>query len=227
MIIPFLAPFLIYLDMAIVFYPVVLGLIVLSILCLPLDLSPLPDRSRYETGGNPPMSVAFSVFMYAVVLYHFGINVGSWKHWLPLIGIYLVVGVPWATGKWWMYCGKVRDKVKEVVEKFKTTIEDDDNVDEVNRSFMVCMFSDSSLRKYKNAPSDREPIKPWPRNEVIDVFIPLVTEHKAIVLTWLFCWPISVLKWALADMLRDLYNTVFSAIKGAFQKIAVKRFSDI
>ncbi len=223
MIIPFLAPFLIYLDLAIVFYPVVLGLIVLSILCLPLDLSPLPDRGRYETGGNPPMSVFFSVLLYAVVLYHFGIDVGSWKHWLPLIGIYLVVGVAWATAKWWIYCGKVRDNVKEVVEKFKTTIEDDDNVDEVSRSFMVYMFSDSSLRKY----NDRDPVKPWLRNEVIDVFIPLVTEHKAIVLAWLFCWPISVLKWALADMLRDLYNSVFAVIKDAFQKIAAKRFSDI
>jgi hypothetical protein len=229
MIIPFIAPLLLYLEAAFVFYPLVLVLIVLSILCLPADLTPLSHTSRrlHEGSGKPALSFILSLAVYAATLYHFGIDVGSWARWLPLLGIYLVVGLVWSTAKWWLFCGKVRDSVKAVVDRFTLTVEDGDNADDVARSFMVYMASDSNLYKYKSLPYMREDSKPWPRKDVIDAHIPLVTSHKGIVLTWLFCWPMSILKWALADMLRDLYNAVFAAIQGAFQKIASKRFEGI
>jgi hypothetical protein len=229
MIIPFLAPLLVYLEAALVFYPLVLVLIVLSIICLPADLTPLSYTSRrsHEDSGNPSLSFILSLVVYAATLYHFGIDVGTWKHWLPLLGIYLVVGLAWSTAKWWLFCGKVRDSVKAVVDRFTLTVEDEDNADDVERSFMTYMASDSTLCKYKNFPYIRDDAKPWPRKDVIDAYIPLVTAHKGVVLTWLFCWPMSVLKWALADMLRDLYNSVFAAIKGMFQKVAAARFTDI
>jgi hypothetical protein len=225
MLIPFLAPLLVYLEAAFVFYPLVVALLFLSIVCLPEELSPLEKR---HNGGNPSLSMVFSILVYAVVLYHFGIDVSTWKHWLPLLGIYLVIGVVWATGKWWNFCGKVRDTLKETVDRFTRTVDDDDNAEDVARSFMSYLIvNNHGLRKYKSAPYVNDTFKPWPRAQVIDLFIPQVTAHKAVVLTWLFCWPISVLKWALADMLRDLYNGVFAAIQGAFQKIAASRFSDI
>jgi hypothetical protein len=165
--------------------------------------------------------------VYAVTLYHFGISMGSWTHWLPLLGIYLVIGVIWSTAKWWIFCGKVRDQVKERVALFDSTVEDGDNADDVARSFMSHMSSDNRLFQYKSFPYMHDHTVPWSRKGVIDALVPLVSEHKGVVLTWLFCWPMSVLKWALADMLRDLYNFVFNTIKGAFQKIAASRFTDI
>jgi hypothetical protein len=214
---------------ALVFYPLVLALIVLSILCLPADLtsSSYANRGRHEGEGNPPLSLILSLVAYAVTLYHFGINVDSLKHWLPLLGIYLVIGVVWSTAKWWLFCGKVRDSVKEVVDRFKRTVEEGDNDDDVARSFMASMSSNGNLHQYKSLPYMHEHTVPWTRQEVIAAYIPQVAAHKGIVLTWLFCWPMSVLKWALADMLRDLYNGAFNAIKGAFQKIAAARFKDI
>jgi hypothetical protein len=229
MILPFLVPILGFLELELVFYPLVLVLIVLSILCLPADLtsSSYANRGRHEGEGNPPLSLILSLVAYAVSLYHFGIDIGSWKHWLPLLGIYLALGIVWSTAKWWLFCGKVRDAVKTVVDRFIRTVEDGDNDDAVARGFMSHMSSNGNLHQYKSLPHLHAHTVPWPRNEVIAAYIPQVTEHKGVVLTWLFCWPISVLKWALADMLRDLYNAVFNAIKGAFQKIAAARFTDI
>jgi hypothetical protein len=228
MILPFLVPLLGFLEMALVFYPLVLVLIVLSILCLPADLTPRShERRRTDGSGNPPLSLILSLFVYSITLYHFGIDVGSWKHWLPLLGVYLVLGVVWSTAKWWLFCGKVRDSVKEAAGRFTRTVDDDDNADAVERGFMSHMASYASLKQYKDLPYMHDNTVPWPRNEVIAAYIPLVTTHKGVVLTWLFCWPMSVLKWALADMLRDLYNAVFNTIKGAFQKIAASRFTDI
>lgn len=224
MIIPFIAPLLVYLEVALVFYPLVIALIVLSILCLPADLSPVEKR---RGKGNPPLSLILNVLVFAVALYHFGIDVGSWKRWLPLAGIYLATGVVWATAKWWVFCGKVRDGLKDIVRRFNLTVTDGDNADDVSRGFMAYLFNDSTLYKYKSTPYVHENMKPWPRNDVINVYIPQVTSHKSVVLTWLFCWPMSVLKWMLADMLRNLYDGVFTAIKGAFQKIAAARFTDI
>jgi hypothetical protein len=226
MLFPFLAPFLIYLDVALVFYPLVVVLIFLSILCLPVDLDPI-DRPRRGTEGKPILSMFFNILVFGAVLYHFGINVGSWTRWLPCLGAYLLIGLAWSTAKWWSFCGLVRDKLKMLVEKFGSSVEKGDNATDVARSFMSYLFGNSELRKYKNAPYMSENIKPWPRQQVIDVFIPQVTMHKGIVLMWLFCWPMSILKWALADMMRDLYNGVFAAIKGWFQRIAANRFSDI
>jgi hypothetical protein len=229
MILPFLVPLLGFLEVALVFYPLVMVLIVLSIFCLPADLTPLSHQSRrpHEGAGNPSLSFILSIFVYGITLYHFGISVGSWKQWVTLLGIYLVLGIVWSTAKWWLFCGKVRDSVKEVVDRFMRTVEDDDNSDDVERGFMSHMASNGSLQQYKSLPYMHEHTVPWPRKDVIAAYVPLVTSHKGIVLTWLFCWPMSVLKWALADMLRDLYNAVFSAIKGAFQKIAASRFTDI
>lgn len=229
MILPFLAPLLGFLEVALVFYPLVLVLIVLSILCLPADITPLTHHTRRrpsEGAGNPTLSFILSLFVYAVTLYHFGIDVGSWKQWVPLVAVYLVIGTVWSTTKWWIFCGKVRDAVKEVSDRFPP-VEDDSDADDVARSFMSHMASYANLQQYKSLPYMHDHTVPWPRKDVIAAYIPLVTSHKAIVLTWLFCWPMSILKWALADMLRDLYNFVFSAIKGAFQKIAASRFSDI
>lgn len=225
MIIPFIAPLLVYLEAAFVFYPLVIALLFLSVVCLPEELSPLGDQRH--NGRSPSLSMFFSILVYAAALYHFGIDVSTWKHWLPLLGIYLVIGIMWSTGKWWNFCGKVRDNLKEAVDRFTQTVEDKDNTEDVARGFMTYLTGEHSLRKYKTAPFIHDKFKPWTRAEVIDLFIPQVTAHKAVVLTWLFCWPISVLKWALADMLQDLYNGVFAAIKGAFQKIAASRFSDI
>lgn len=228
MILPFLVPLLGFLEVALVFYPLVLALIVLSILCLPPDLTPKShENRRYEGSGRPALSLVISLIAYAASLYRFGIGIGSWKQWLPLLGVYLVIGLLWSTTKWWIFCGKVRDAVKERVENFTLTVDDEDDADEVARSFMAYMSSDGSLFKYKSLPYMHQHTVPWSRKDVIDAHIPLVASHKGIVLTWLFCWPMSILKWALADMLRDLYNFVFAAIKGAFQKIAASRFSDI
>ena len=224
MILAFLASLLVFLEVALVFYPLVIALIFLSILCLPSDLNPYPSKRSSRPNGKPVLSMFFNVVMFAAVLYHFNINVGFWKNWLPLLGGYLVLGVVWATLKWWIFCGKVRDSLKELVDKFNLTVDDDDNVDDVARSFMAYLFNDTRLYRYKSAPYVSDNTKPWPRKDVIDVFIPLVTEHKSVVLAWLFCWPMSLLKMVRIDI---LYNGMFSAIKGGFQNIAAKRFKDI
>jgi hypothetical protein len=227
MLIPFLAPYLVWLDIALVFYPLAIFLMILCIFNLPADL--LESEPRYpgdQKPGSPTATVFFSMLLYAIILYHFGFDVSSWARWVPALVGYLILGVIWSTGKWWFFCGRVRNHLSKFIDKFNSWAGDEKKENYLRR-LTRAISDEGDIRKYKSLPYVRDDQEPWPREKIIDTCIPLVTKHKGIVLTWLFCWPISILKWALADMLHDLYNAVFNAIKGFFQKIAAKRFNGI
>lgn len=228
MIVPFLAPYLAFLEIGIVFYMVVALLAVVSLFCLPGDVR---ERASDEWPGCPPLAVLFNILMYAIVIYHYGIDISSWTHWLPLLGVYILVGVLWSSAKWVSLCRTAREALKVAIEKATANVPD--AVDkllkqtEKDRLFMKNLFDDNSVRKYQDTPYIHDDFVPWERDKIISVFIPQVSAHKAQVLIWILCWPLSMIKWALADALRDIANGIFNAIRGWFQKIAASTFSNV
>lgn len=205
-----------FLEFGVVFYPIVVFLIFLSILCLPGEIE--VSKSARSSKGSPGFSAFFNFLMFVIVGYHFGIVVSGWVNWLMLIGAYLIVGIFWSSAKWFLFCRRVRDAVLKAVERFSPNHN--------NGDFARYMLKDSDLRVY-NKPNWNDSNEGFSRSEVISHLIPQVNAHRGRVLSWLFCWPMSALRWLLADFLSDFYNTIFQMIRGWFQKIASQVFRGI
>ena len=225
MIIPFLAPYLALLETAVIFYPVILVLAFISLIAIPGDIQ---SKGMEEWPGSPTLSVFCNVLIFALVIYHFGIDVSSWKVWIPALVIYLIIGVGWSTVKWVIFCRRAGAALKDVIAKYVPSEGFDEKMGTL--AFMKYVFASDEIRAYGDKPyigSNTEGIKLMTREQVIGLYVPQVTAHKGQVLIWIICWPLSIIKWALADMLRDLCNALFSAIRGWFQKIAKSAFSGI
>lgn len=225
MIIPFLAPYLALLETAIIFYPVILVLAFVSLIAIPGDIQ---SQSVEEWPGSPTLSVFCNVLIFALVIYHFGIDVSSWKVWIPALVIYLIVGVSWSSVKWVIFCRRAGESLKEVIAKYVANPEFNETLQML--AFMKHVFNSKEVRAYGEKPymgGDNASVIPMTRESVIGLYVPQVTAHKGQVLIWIICWPLSIIKWALADMLRDLCNALFNAIRGWFQKIAKSAFSGI
>lgn len=226
MIIPFLAPYLALLETAIIFYLLILVLAFASLLFIPGDIQ---ADERIEWTGSPTLSVFCNVLIFALVIYHFGIDVSSWKIWIPALVAYLVIGVVWSSTKWIVFCRRAGAALKDVIDKYTPNEGFDERMSAL--AFMKYVFASDAIRAYGDKPyiggSNTDSIRPMSREEVIGLYVPQVTAHKGQVLIWIICWPLSIIKWALADMLRDLCNAIFSAIRGWFQKIAKSAFSGI
>lgn len=225
MIIPFLAPYLALLETAIIFYPLILILAILSLICIPGDIQ---TGDEDEWVGNATLSVFFNVLIFALVIYRFGIDVSSWKVWIPALVVYLIVGVSWSSVKWIIFCRRAGDALKEVIAKYVANPEFNETLQML--AFMKHVFNSRAVRAYGEKPymgGDNASVVQMTREQVIGLYVPQVTAHKGQVLIWIICWPLSIIKWALADMLRDLCNALFNAIRGWFQKIAKSAFSGI
>lgn len=225
MIIPYLAPYLALLETAIIFYPVILILAFASLIAIPGDIQ---AQNVEEWPGSPTLSVFCNVLIFALVIYHFGIDVSSWKIWIPALVVYLVIGVVWSSTKWIVFCRRAGAALKDVIAKYTPNEGFDEKMSAL--AFMKYVFASDEIRAYGDKPymgGNGDTVKPMSREEVIGLYVPQVTAHKGQVLIWIICWPLSIIKWALADMLRDLCNALFTAIRGWFQKIAKSAFSGI
>jgi hypothetical protein len=141
--------------------------------------------------------------------------------------VYLIIGIVWSSTKWIIFCRRAGDALKEVIANFEPNSKFDGDMNAL--AFMKHVFAADTIRAYGHKPymGTNVSAAPLSREEVISLYVPQVTAHKAQVLIWIVCWPLSILKWALADMLRDLCNVIFNAIRGWFQKIAKSAFSGI
>lgn len=229
MSIPFIGTLLAFLEVGIVFYFLTAVLLISNIFFLPSE----PTENGEEYLGFPTASVFCNLLLFAIVLYHYKVDMGSWTNWLLILAGYLIVGVLWSTAKWVLLCRKAKEFLQKAISRFNEKFAKDEesvkNEKEAHRRFMEYLFVGTRLKKYAETPLliDKYRAESWTREEIIGVYIPQVSAHKALVITWILCWPYSILKWAIADALYDIANGIFNAIRGLFQKIASSTFAGL
>lgn len=61
-------------------------------------------------------------------------------------------------------------------------------------------------------------------NEYLEKFpyVPRASEMKADIISWIACWPVSVMAYVLADLLSDLLNKIYDWFSGVYERMATR-----
>lgn len=123
---------------------------------------------------------------------------------------YFIAGAIWGTTKWWFYCHKLLDVVKDIKVEFLNKFNITDNVipDNKRDDFEAKVLSDVS--KYH----DR-------------YFPPRALDHKSDWLMWATWWPFSFFWTMLNQPIKNMWLFIYSHIGGLMQKISDSVFKGI
>jgi hypothetical protein len=127
-----------------------------------------------------------------------------------LIGGYLAVAVFWFNWRWHWFTSKMRGRYDDLLGRWlqekglARMPPPDDESDEADAVRV-------EWQEYFEAHN---------RDEfgVIE-FRPLFRRHKDAILTWMAAWPLDVLVWLFAEVLRDFWNMLYYKFQGVLQGI--------
>jgi hypothetical protein len=250
--IAFLEPAVPYLVEWWVFYPLCVLLLLVGSVALPEDHVRSRDYDAWN--GIPFVSVLCNVLLFLVVGRYLGYSVDDLHRQWPLASglaaFYLLFGIVWSFDRWRRLCVRYRDQIVEKITAWcdrhsfsYANIKTDSGQEHVRVSFYKFLYDESGLTYYGKRPymeyQHRQPgddtaegerqdrYAPLPWAQVIKPFVPQVMNHKALVITWLLCWPLSVVKWLFAQALTDVVNLIFNSLKNQFQHVANHTFKDM
>jgi hypothetical protein len=129
---------------------------------------------------------------------------------LGLVGGYLAVAVFWFNWRWHWFTAKMRGRYDDVLgrwlqEKALAHMPPPDDESEEADAVRV------EWQGYFEA-NNRDEFG------VIE-FRPLFRRHKDAILTWMAAWPLDVLVWLVAEVLRDFWNMLYYKFQGVLQGI--------
>ena len=133
---------------------------------------------------------------------------------IPLwFGAYVLLGIPWAFSKWWMFALRARTRLKEWMVAHPAPVDDGKfTADEMERK--VAMYRSGVPR-------------PVVYNPKTGKFSLDASEHKGRITTWLALWPFSIVGTILDDFLVRLWENLYEALSTSFQRVSDSVFSDI
>lgn len=229
MLFAFLEPLLAYLELWFVFWPVVIILLGVTIFALPGQMIKKGD----SWNGNTALALGANVLLFVVLLYKLGVHVTMWELYLPIFVGYLIVGIVWATVRWRVFLGNKRDYFMAQVTAWADSehltylqVKSMTMSQELREAFYRYMYHSSDVQFYRYMRYPGEGISATWR-EIVEMATPEVAEHKRDILTNLICWPMSFVKWVVADMVRDLLNNIFEAMRNRLQGMARSAFKDV
>lgn len=122
---------------------------------------------------------------------------------------YFIAGTVWAIMKWWFYCHKLLDVVKDIKVEFLNYYKiSGDMIPDDKRDAFV-----SGVVK-----SHRYTDKHYP---------PQSMDHKSDWLMWATWWPISSFWTMLNQPIKNIWLFIYSRLGGMMQKISDRVFSEI
>jgi hypothetical protein len=145
----------------------------------------------------------------------FHVNISGWMLANPwnlmlFLGSYFVAGSLWSFWRWFLF---VRDKL-EPYNKLKSD-----------------WFVDKGLTPVETIPEELKEEwvkfieKDYSRKNLVRT--PLVRENKSKIMRWIGYWPLSVVTWALNDMVRRFVRMIYDSIHDWLQSIANRVFSKV
>jgi hypothetical protein len=145
----------------------------------------------------------------------FHVNISGWvlaNPWnlMLFLGSYFVTGSLWSFWRWFLF---VRDKL-EPYNKLKAD-----------------WFVDKGLAPVETIPEElkEEWVKfienDYTRRDLVRT--PLVRQNKSKIMRWIGYWPLSVVTWALNDMVRRFVRMIYDSIHDWLQSIANRVFSKV
>lgn len=243
MLLALAAPYLAWLELWYVFYPLAVVLLFAGVISMPTD-----RPGYFDSDGVPLLSLLCNVLLFTILVRHFNVSIeDGWgvKVVSALAAIYLLFGIVWSFDKWRRFVGHAKEDIQTKIASWCSakkiswpSIRQGTCTEEEFVEFYKWMIHESRIHRYVMFPAlsyrrhdegqniGREYCEfAWP--DMLKCIVPRVTEHKAQVIMWLACWPMSVIKWLLADMVTDLVNLIFNSLRRLFQGVADRSFSEL
>lgn len=251
-----LDPFLIYLELWYVFFPLCAILMITGVVALPTDkVGDSRDPSDVTPGGLM-LSLMANFLLFFIIVVRLKLHAQDWILYAILGASYIVFGTVWSLYKWRRLVIDTRETVLSKILSWCdrdhgswANIRTNGGREDTRVRFYSWLTNDSGIRTYSRLPkmvvTGVREVENKNRNGFNsatvqeDVYAPLtwesarvcltpvVSKHKGQIMTWLLCWPMSVIKWLLADMVRDFVNFMYSLIQGQFQNLANRQFKDL
>ena len=163
-----------------------------------------------------PKGVTFTIFgTLAVVALFSDINPFLWilhnfDTFIAFAIAYFFVGTGWAVAKWWFYISKLARIVTRVKEDFYKRRNFEPTATLTSEQYYQFMRDVRDATKYRvtNIP-------------------PKVSEHKALITSWMTYWPISALWTLINDPIVRLFDSIYYGIAEYLQAISNKKFAGI
>lgn len=166
-----------------------------------------------------------SLVLFVALVQFFGdIPVLQWlwnNPWTAAVGlvVWLVVSVPWAFTKWWLFVTNNSNRYDEILRDYRAQEGKGELPANVND---FSPLQKVEWKEYFDAHSHPEEWYEFSRVE----FYPKAREHKSDIMTWMMFWPWSALWTLLNDPIRRFFNRVYWWIADTLQQISDKYWKD-
>jgi len=134
---------------------------------------------------------------------------------------YVLVGVLWSLIKWYFYTSKYFIDVKGVKDEFMK------NHGEITKENIGALYTklDGLGHSYFRLNSSHE--KTTIFNDYLDSVVPKAKEKKALIISWISYWPISLLATLLNNPFRKFFEWIYNNISGAYDEITNNQKNNI
>lgn len=177
-------------------------------------------------------SASLSLIVFFVLMWLFGnFNIFYWIYTNPITftacaAVYLVVGVLWSFGKWYLFLTDVKDAYSQIREEFKQSHNITGDVIPVR-----------DLESWRNALSDESK---WDRHlegrhhfdrihrvtSTTDI-IPKASNYKATIIFWMAYWPLSLLWSICSDFIERLFQRIYRTFQELYNRVAQHVFKNV
>jgi len=187
--------------------------------------SPLDDE------GVPPITFVASILLLVLLSRYWNVswhgianNVVFALAWV--VG-YLVLGILWATFKWTKFVYTLRNKIvafaKSYAHNTKTDWELMCNGADLGQVGHAQFTARSGFIAYESSYWNEE--HPFTLRDALKALKPKPSSHKAEITQWILCWPVSILAFAIRDLVKDLIDGIFNCVRDWFQRISDRAFN--
>jgi len=141
---------------------------------------------------------------------------------LVVIAGYLACGVVWSFIKWYLYLIDRRaDYIREKASWLKNEgIEGTDIPEDQKDAWLKYLVTNTEFAVY--AYNNNGPTK-----NIVVTLVPLATENKTKIVTWMTYWPWSLVWTMLADIVKRVFEHIYNMLLGWLQAISNWVFSAI
>lgn len=150
--------------------------------------------------------------------------------WVPLkdhpwyalagLGVYLTAGVVYAVIKWWSY---VRDRRAALDQQIKETLDGEPSIEAwVTRRDSLLPHKTYTVNDFWGIVEHRQP-----GSVRVSRHVPLASEHKARIMTWMSYWPWSAAWTLVNDPVRRMFRAIYHEIAGQLQRIADRAWKGV
>lgn len=138
---------------------------------------------------------------------------------LKYVGVYIGIGILWAFIKWYFHLKRIANLYSEIKEQAQSNFTFKENSKTTLKDVIYELWSNEYRKKYRGLEISKN-------GGEYKVNIPMATDNKALIVSWISHWPISAAWTALNDPIKKFINYIFSHIKGMFQKMSNHIFKD-